>query len=307
MAQFFTILLDIILPVFIIMVIGYICQKKFNLHIQTLARLNIYFLVPGFIFVRLYEADIQMNIFLQILSFILIHIVILYVIVKLIAKLLSLTTGRGAVFSNSVLFYNSGNYGVPVNDLVFKSDPFAMSIQVVFLMFQNIFIYTYGIFSLQSVQSGKLRALLGYFKMPVIYALLLGLLLGAFNVPLPGFVLVPAHYVANAMIGLALFMLGAQVANIKLTSGLKLVYVSLSLRLLISPVLALGMIYTAGLTGLVAQTILIATAMPTSVNSAVIAEEYENHPDVAAQIVLFSTLFSAFTVTLFIYLAQVLF
>lgn len=307
MAQFLTILLDIILPIFIVMVIGYICQIKFNLHIQTLARLNIYFLVPGFIFVRLYEAEIQMNVLVQILSFILLHIVILYIVVKLFAKIFSLTGGKQAVFSNSVLFYNSGNYGVPVNDLVFKSDPFAASIQVIFLMFQNIFIYTYGIVSLQSVQSGKLRALLAYFKMPVIYALLLGLLLGAFNVPLPDFVLVPANYVANAMIGIALFMLGAQVANIKLTSGLKLVYVSLSLRLLISPLIALAMIYTIGLTGLVAQTILIATAMPTSVNSAVIAEEYENHPDVAAQIVLFSTLFSALTVTFFIYLAQVLF
>lgn len=213
------------------MFIGYISQKKFNLHIQTLARLNIYYLVPGFIFVRLYETDIQMGIFVQILSFILLHIFILYIVVKLVANLLKLTSGKEAVFSNSVLFYNSGNYGVPVNDLVFKSDPFAMSIQVIFLMFQNIFIYTYGIFSLQSVDQGKLRALLAYFKMPVIYALLLGLLLGAFNVPVPDFILVPAHYVADAMIGLALFTLGAQVANIKLTSGLQLVYVSLSLRL----------------------------------------------------------------------------
>lgn len=289
------------------MFIGYISQKKFNLHIQTLARLNIYYLVPGFIFVRLYETDIQMGIFVQILSFILLHIFILYIVVKLVANLLKLTSGKEAVFSNSVLFYNSGNYGVPVNDLVFKSDPFAMSIQVIFLMFQNIFIYTYGIFSLQSVDQGKLRALLAYFKMPVIYALLLGLLLGAFNVPVPDFILVPAHYVADAMIGLALFTLGAQVANIKLTSGLQLVYVSLSLRLLIGPLLALAMIYLFGLSGVVAQAILIATAMPTSVNSAVIAEEYENHPDLAAQIVLFSTLFSAFTVSFFIYLAQLLF
>ncbi|MDY0394104.1 hypothetical protein RWE15_05945 [Virgibacillus halophilus] len=42
-------------------------------------------------------------------------------------------------FSNSVMFFNSGNYGVPVNDLVFKSDPVAMSVQVIMLTLQNIF------------------------------------------------------------------------------------------------------------------------------------------------------------------------
>ena len=289
------------------MAIGYICQRKFQLHIQTLARLNIYFLVPGFIFVRLYETSIQLNIFMKILSFILLYVFILYIVVKLIAKVLKLTHGTEAVFSNSVLFFNSGNYGVPVNDLVFRSDPFAASIQVIFLMFQNIFIFTYGIFSLQAVDSGKLQALLAYLRMPVIYALLLGLFLGAFNVSVPGFILVPANYIADAMIALALFTLGAQVANIKFTSGLGLVYASLFLRLIIGPFIALGMIYTIGLTGITAQAVLIASSMPTSVNSAVIAEEYGNHPDVAAQIVLFSTLFSSITVTFVIYLSKVLF
>lgn len=289
------------------MAIGYICQKKFNLNIQTLARLNIYFLVPGFIFVRLYETNIQLNIFVKILSFILLYVLILYIVVKVIAKLLKLTRGTEAVFSNSVLFFNSGNYGVPVNDLVFRSDPFAASIQVIFLMFQNIFIFTYGIFSLQSVKTGKLQALLAYLKMPVIYALLLGLFLGAFSIPVPGFILVPAHYVADAMIAIALFTLGAQVANIKFATGLGLVYMSLTLRLLIGPFIALGMIYAFGLSGMTAQAILIASSMPTSVNSAVIAEEYGNHPDIAAQIVLFSTLFSSVTVTFFIFLGKMLF
>src|SRR5699024_9755208 len=241
------------------------------------------------------------------LSFILLYVFILYIVVKLIAKVLKLTHGTEAVFSNSVSFFNTGNYGVPVNDIVFRSDPFAASIQVIFLMFQNIFIFTYGIFSLQAVDSGKLQALLAYLRMPVIYALLLGLFLGAFNVSVPGFILVPANYIADAMIALALFTLGAQVANIKFTSGLGLVYASLFLRLIIGPFIALGMIYTIGLTGITAQAVLIASSMPTSVNSAVIAEEYGNHPDVAAQIVLLSTLFSSITVTFVIYLSKVLF
>lgn len=307
MVEFFFILKDIILPIFVIMAIGYICQIKFNLNVQTLARLNIYFFVPGFIFVRLYETTLDGALFIKIISFIILYIFILYVVAYVVAKLMQLKKGEATIFSNSIMFFNSGNYGVPANDLVFKSDPFAASIQVIYLMFQNIFLFSYGIFSLQAANIGKVKALLAYFKMPVMYALVLGLVLGAYDVPIPEFIWVPANYIANGMIATALFTLGAQVANIKVISGMKIVYVSMFLRLIIGPFIALGMIYLFGLSGLTAQAILIASTMPTSVNSAVIAEEYKNHPDIAAQMVLFSTLFSSITVTFFIYLARVLF
>src|SRR5690625_1204831 len=109
------------------------------------------------------------------------------------------------------------------------------------------------------------------------------------------------------MIALALFTLGAQVAQLKLTSGLSTVYVSLVLRLLVGPLVALGLIFIFGINGITAQALLIASAMPSAVNTAVIAQEYENHPDLAAQIVLFSTLASAFTVSFVIYVARLLF
>lgn len=196
---------------------------------------------------------------------------------------------------------------MPVNDLVFRGDPFAMSIQVIVLMFQNIFIFSYGIFSLQSMDTGKLRAAIGYFKMPVMYAMLLGLSMNALDLSVPEFVWVPVNYIADGMIALALLTLGAQVAQLKLTAGLKTVYYSLTLRLLVSPLVALGLIFFFGMSGVTAQALLIASSMPTAVNSAVIAQEYENHPDMAAQIVLFSTIASAFTVSLVIFVARIMF
>jgi predicted permease len=305
--ELFIILKDIILPIFVIMALGFVMQTKFDLNTQTLARLNIYFLVPGFIFVKLYSTNISFNLFGNILLFFILYVVILYVISHFVGNAIGLEKGEKTTFSNSTMFFNSGNYGVPVNDLVFKSDPLAMSIQVIMLTLQNIFLFSYGIFSLQSIKVGKLKAALGYFRMPVLYAMLAGVFLNVYNVPIPSFIWVPANYIADAMIALALFTLGAQVAKIKFSTGLKTVYYSLALRLAIGPLIALAIIYIFKVDGIVAQALLIGSAMPTSVNSAVIAEEYNNHPDLAAQIVLFSTLFSAITVTLVIYLARFLF
>src|SRR5699024_8061378 len=106
-------------------------------------------------------------------------------IARLTGTLLGLDARKKVTITNSVIFYNSGNYAVPVNDLVFRGDPFAMSVQVIVLMFQNIFIFLYGIFSLQSMDSVILRAAIAYFKMPVMYAMLAGITFNSLKVSVP--------------------------------------------------------------------------------------------------------------------------
>lgn len=307
MTELLFILRDIILPIFVVMSIGFLLKRMFDLDISTLAKLNIYFVVPGFIFVKLYSTEFSAKLFFMVLLFFIVYVAILYTLSSFIGHLMKMDKRKKITFSNSTIFFNSGNYGVPVNDLVFKSDPFAMSIQVIMMTLQNIFLFSYGIFSLQSVNIGKLRALLGYFKMPVLYAMTAGIILNIWQIPIPHMIWVPANYIANAMIAIALLTLGAQVAQIKFTSGLFSVYTSLIIRLVMGPIIAFFIILLFGLEGITAQALLIASAMPTSVNSAVIAQEYQNHPHFAAQIVLFSTMFSAITVSIVIYMARLLF
>jgi malate permease and related proteins len=305
--ELFTIFKDIILPIFIVMAIGFILQKKFTMDISTLSKLNIYFVVPAFIFVKLYSTQFSASLFGKVLLFFILLVIILYAISTLFTKILGLDRGKKTTFTNSTMFFNSGNYGVPVNELAFKGDPFAMSIQVIVLTLQNIFTFSYGIFALQSVNTSKWKAMIGYFKMPVLYAMGAGLLCNALNIQVPSVILVPANMIANAMIGLALLTLGAQVARIQFKAALSAVYSSLSIRLIISPIIALFIIWIFRVDGITAQALLIASAMPTSVNSAVIAEEYKSYPEFAAQVVLFSTIISAFTVSFVIYLSGILF
>ena len=256
---------------------------------------------------KLYSTQFSASLFGHVLLFFILLVIILYVSSALFAKILGLNRGKKTAFSNSTIFFNSGNYGVPVNELVFKGDPFAMSIQVIVLTLQNILTFSYGIFALQSVNTSKWKAMIGYFKMPVLYAMMAGLLCNALNISIPSFILVPANMIADAMIGLALLTLGAQVARIQFKAALSAVYSSLTVRLIISPIIALLIIWLFRVDGITAQALLIASAMPTSVNSAVIAEEYKNYPEFAAQVVLLSTIISAFTVSLVIYLAGILF
>src|SRR5699024_8732513 len=96
--------------------------------------------------VKLYSTQVSMQLFGNILFFFIVYVLILYVLSQIVGKIIGLSGGEKITFTNSTMFFNSGNYGVPVNDLVFKSDPFAMSIQVIMLTLQNIFLFSYGIF-----------------------------------------------------------------------------------------------------------------------------------------------------------------
>src|SRR5690625_1942420 len=242
MGEFLFILTNVMLPIAIIVFIGYVMQLRLKLDRPTLGKLMINYIMPGFIFMNLYNTDIDFGLLLYILIFLFIFAVISYVVSRIIAAIFGVDKRHTVLFTNSSLFYNAGNYGVPVNDLVFKSDPFAMSVQVMMVVFQNIIAFSYGIFVLSAENVGKFKALLGYFKMPIFYGLFLGLLFNYFNVGLPDPVLSSLDYIRNAMIGMVLFILGTQIAGIKFKKLRFSAFIATAIKLLIIPALAMPLL-----------------------------------------------------------------
>lgn len=302
-----TIFINIILPIFIIVGIGALLHLQFRFDMNTLAKINIYYLVPGLILIRLYETDLTMNLFFTVFMLFILYSIVLYVVSFAISRLFHFKQNMHTAFINSTLYYNSGNYGVPVNDLVFRQDPFTMSIQIIILTLQNLLIYSFGIFSVQAAKIGKFKAFIGYLKMPVTYAMIIGIGLNVFDIPLPEFLYTSGTYIANALIGIALLTLGAQVAQLKFSKNLMTVYLSVIMRLVIGPILAYLIIVVTNVEGVIAQAFFIASAMPTSVTTSIIAQEYNNEPEFSAQAVLATTFFSMVTVTIVIYLSEILF
>src|SRR5699024_5744174 len=78
-------------------------------------------------------------------------------------------------------------------------------------------------------------------------------------------------------------------------------------RLVVGPAVALMMLFLSGIEGTTAQAILITSAMPAAVNSSIIAQQYSDDPEYAAEIVMLSTLLRAATVSFGMYGAMSLF
>lgn len=111
----------------------------------------------------------------------------------------------------------------------------------------------------------------------------------------------------HGMVSFALVSIGAQLASAKLHRNTSAVLASSLVRLVISPLCACALIALLHIRGITAQALLIASAIPTSRNSASLALEYGNEPGFAAQAVLVSTILSSVTLAVIINLAQSLF
>lgn len=303
----FHILLDIIFPIFILIGAGAVLQRLIRMDLSTLSTLTVYFLLPAVCFVNIYESKMSSELISQTLVFLIVFNILLILTSMFIAKANKFDRKLTSTFKNSMVLSNSGNYGLPVSELVFAANPAGMSIQIIISIFQNLLTFTYGFFNSVSAQSSGRDIIRKIIRLPVIYALLLAILLKCLHIEIPPFLWKPIENSSNAFLAVALVTLGAQVAYLKITRiSRPIVWIVLG-RLIISPLVGLLVIFCLGLTGITAQALFIASSFPSSRNSALLALEYDNYPEYASQAVLLTTIISSITVAVVVYLSKILF
>ncbi|MBF0812602.1 AEC family transporter [Staphylococcus xylosus] len=305
--MFIFIILEVILPILLLIVIGAFLQRKFEFKLQNFSTLITYCLMPAAVFINIYHIKIEFQVFSQIIYYVVIYSISLICFSHITTRLLKLENGEGAALKNSISLMNSGNYGLPVSQFIFSHNPLGVSVQILILVFQNLLTYSYGMYNLLSATSSIKDITTFFLKLPVFHALLLGIFCQIFTLKLPQFMLIPIGHLSDGFGSIALLLLGAQLSKIKIKFFHRVITISLIGRLLVGPIISLLVIYLLNIDGVIAQSLLIASSFPTSRNTSTIAMEYQVEPELHAQIVLFSTLFSMLTVTGVIYLSYVLF
>lgn len=307
MTEFITILYRVIMPVFIIIGAGYVIQRIFQFNLTGFTKIIFYILIPSLIFSRIYKTELPMKSLGLTFLFAAALIIVSGFCTLPVSLARKYRPSMRTAFALSVMFCNSGNYGLPVIELVFNQDPVATSLQVFVLTAQNILTFTLGVFLVAKGSSTYRHALGRMLRFPSMYAIFLALVCKFLHVQLWQPLWVPIDGMASALVPVALLTLGMQLARICLTRGIVDVLLSTLLRLALGPVIALSLIILFRYQGLMAQALLISSSMPTAVNTALLAVELDNEPQFASQTVLFSTLLSICTVSLTIYWAGLLF
>jgi predicted permease len=176
------------------------------------------------------------------------------------------------------------------------------------LLVQNLTTNTIGFINSGGEGMTFKKGVVRVMQMPAIYAIVFAVLLKAVPYDVTVLTVWPALvFLRNGLISISLLTLGVQLAKTKINLRMKLPYISAFCRLIGGPAVALLLIKLFGFDGVMAQAILISSATPTAINTALLSIETKGDIDFAVQSVTMSTLLSAITMTTVAYLALMLF
>jgi len=293
---------DVCLPIVVLFGTGWALDRKFKFDLQTLVRLNIYLFVPAFIFVKVTEAQLDARTGLKIILFTLTSIACMGVISCLTARWFRDDLPTRKALQLSTMFYNCGNYGIPLMSLAFPV--VGPLVQVFVLMTMNVSTFTLGLFiahSSISESAGHWRKSLGpVFRQPAIYAITMAWIFKGLDLPVQKVVFLwrPLEYLAEGLVGFALITLGVQLSKTKVKGLRGPLTQSLIIRLIGGPCIGILLTWLFGFEGKTAAILILGTASPAAVNTALLAYEFKANSQFAAATVFYTTLLSILVVTL---------
>ena len=302
--MFFRILLDVCVPIFGIVGAGWLMDRKFKLHLETLVKLNIYLMVPAFIFTRMVSAELGGAEALRIAGFTLCTIALMFIGSLIAGRIFRMPRRERQALSLAAMFYNCGNYGLPLVTLAFGSQ--AAAVQIFVLATMNISTYTVGLFLAQShgeTAGMHRRALMKMLRQPTLYAMFAGLACRGLGVPVQEaiWLWMPFDLIQSGLIGFALVTLGVQMSQTTPAPFRAPLWSAILLRLVISPALALLLVMAFGFSREVSAALILAAAAPTAVNTALLAHEFGGDVSFSTSAVYYSTLFSLITTPALVY------
>jgi predicted permease len=291
----FLVFLNVVTPVFILVVIGYFVGPRLKIDARSLSRTAYFVFIPAFVFNIISEAKIDSELALQMLSFILVAQIAVALLGFLVGKALRQSREITAAFVLIATFGNVGNFGLPL--IVFRLGETARTFATVYFVATVFISFVICVGVASWARSGGVTAVFSVFKTPALIALIPALVFNITDVEVPIFLSRLSGLLGQAMIPVMLITLGVQMGEIPKIKINFNVFAASTVRLIGGPVLALLIVPYFGLEGLERSTGILQAAMPAAVLASIIALEYKLLPEFVTTTVLFSTLYSVLTLT----------
>ncbi|MCA9773501.1 MAG: AEC family transporter [Myxococcales bacterium] len=186
------------------------------------------------------------------------------------------------------MFANNGNLGLPLCALAFGETGLAMA--TIYCVTGILFHFSLGI-ALVTPRADRW----GVLKLPVLHAIILGLLLGRLEVAVPAPILKGIELLGAPTIPVMLFALGYRLRGSRL-HAVRMALVGCAIRIGGGLALAVAATHVFGLTGLAAKVVILQGAMPPAAFNFVLAEMYDADPEMVASAVALGTFASIVTI-----------
>ncbi len=285
-----TVLVAAVLPIALAAMVGFAIGRRFEIDLPTLARVNIYGLVPALVLMSLANSTLAWGNAIAIVTAFFLNSALLYLLAIALGRSLKLPSeGRKSLIATS-LFSNVGNMGLPF--ILFSLGEAGLERAVIYLVGSSLMIASLFPTILKGVGIGAgLRLTL---RLPIFWAAIAGLLLQASGGTMPLAIDRGVNLLGEGAIPLALLTLGIQLSRTQLVFGVHEILGSV-LRLVVAPLSAYGVGRLLGLDGLDLQVLVLQAAMPVAVNSLIWVTELGGDTVRVARTIVLSTLLSFLT------------
>jgi predicted permease len=290
---------DVILPVIAVAAVGGVVGRRIGLQLDTLQRIVFYLLGPALVFDGLASVTLEGSV--------LGRLVLVAAIVFVANALLALAWSRlrradaesTASIAMSSIAPNQGNLGLPTAVLAFGAA--GLEVATVFFVIGTVLNSSAGIGVGQfAMRTGNWRqTAMTPFRYPAIYAALAGILVNVTNVDLPVAIDESASSLAQASIPIMLVILGMSFHVPKRGDLVDPVFVSVN-RLVVAPLVAYVTLRFVGVDDEVRNIAVLMTAMPTAVNTTILAGQLGANVGLAVRSVVISTGLSLVTLSVLI-------
>jgi len=307
MLQSFTTVFQQIVILFIMIAVGYFCSKRGILSpstIKELSRFIIYVVTPCIVvesFHRPFDSSM-----LQKMGIVCAAAVGAHILNIILSRVLirDKEQNRRVVYQFATIFSNCGFMGLPLQQAILGSD--GVFYGAVFIAIFNVFTWTYGFILMGS--HGKKVEIKKLLLNPGILGVTVGFIIFITSFQIPHVLLVPIKSFAALNTPLPMVVVGyylSQITTLKVLEDKNLV-ITTAVKLLASPLIALFMLYLAGIRGLLLTSVIISASAPSAANTVMFSVLFNRDAKLAVTLVSLSTLLSLFTMPLVISLAMVI-
>lgn len=284
-----------ILPIILLGGAGFALGKIMNVDPRGLGRVVFYVFSPVLIFDLLIKNQLKFSEAASVIAFTTTIVLTVGLITYLLGKLLKVE--RPALISILItsMFANTGNYGLPLVSFAFGEA--ALPYAGIYFVTTTLLFFSLGVLIASLGHMNFKDAMLGLFKVPTLYAVILALMVNAWQIELPLSIQRAVDLASGGTIPAMLVLLGLQMTQVEFSKNMRALQLSVAMRLLVAPVLALLIAAWFGIEGAARQGATTQAAMPSMVSATVLAAEYHLDSKLVAEVVFVSTLLSPLTLT----------
>jgi len=299
---------NIVLPIFLILSLGYILKKLKildELTTKNMNSINFKVFLPLLLFYNVYKTDLSVVFNPKLLIFSIISVILVFLLLFIIIPLLEKDNRKRGVIIQGIFRSNFVIFGVPVCEALFGQNATgvaSMLIAVVVPLFNFLAVICLEIYRGGNINFKKI--IKGIITNPLIIASIIGLFFIYFKIKLPTPIEKTINDISKIATPLAFILLGSSFTFSAFSLYIKQLSITILGKLIIVPGIVLYIAALLGFRNIELTCLLSVFASPTAVSSYTMAEQMDGDSILAGQIVVLTSIISIITVFLWIFILK---